>query len=71
MPALASIVGPNGVAPKKILTGVVVSAGKMDKCVKVRIAKQEWNKQLHKVCRATRSWKHAATRLPICYDSYG
>jgi small subunit ribosomal protein S17 len=31
------------------LTGVVVSAGKMVKTVKVRIAKQEWHKHIRKV----------------------
>jgi hypothetical protein len=30
--------------------GVVVSAGKMSKAVKVRIAGQEWNKKIRKVC---------------------
>ena len=32
--------------------GVVVSAGLMDKAVKVRIAGQEWNKKFRKVCTA-------------------
>ena len=30
--------------------GVVVSAGKMSKAVKVRVAGQEWNKNIRKVC---------------------
>lgn len=29
--------------------GVVVSAGKMSKAVKVRVAEQEWNKKFRKV----------------------
>lgn len=33
----------------KQLTGVVVSAGKMIKTVKVRIANREWNKKIQKV----------------------
>lgn len=33
----------------KRLTGVVVSAGKMMKTVKVRITEQKWNQQIQKV----------------------
>ena len=42
-----------GVVVRKLMssakTGVVVSSGKMDRAVKVRIAGQEWNKQIRKV----------------------
>jgi len=33
----------------KAYTGVVVSAGKMDKTVKVRIPQQKWNRKIKKV----------------------
>lgn len=33
------------------LRGVVVSAGLMDKTVKVRVGGSKWNKIVHKVCR--------------------
>lgn len=36
--------------PKR-LVGVVVSSGKMDKTVKVRLPGQRWNKKIHKVKR--------------------
>jgi len=36
-------------AARKKLAGVVVSAGKMMKTVKVRMVKQEWNRHLRKV----------------------
>jgi small subunit ribosomal protein S17 len=32
------------------LTGVVVTAGKMMKTVKVQVPKQKWNKRIQKVC---------------------
>lgn len=35
--------------PHKKVIGVVVSAGKMQKTVKVRVAGQEWNKRIGKV----------------------
>lgn len=34
----------------KQLTGVVVSAGKMMKTVKVQVPKQKWNRRIQKVC---------------------
>ena len=40
---------PGGGHPSKILVGVVVSAGKMQRAVKVRVAGQKYNAFLHKV----------------------
>lgn len=37
--------------PHKRIAGVVVSAGKMDKTVKVRVPKMEWNNRIKKVLR--------------------
>jgi small subunit ribosomal protein S17 len=37
--------------------GVVVSAGKMAKAVKVRIAGQEWNKHIRKVNHVKRAFR--------------
>lgn len=37
------------VEPRRHITGVVVSAGKMINTVKVRIPKQVWNKRVQKV----------------------
>jgi len=37
------------VFPYRTYTGVVVSAGKMQKTIKVRVAKQKWNKKIQKV----------------------
>jgi len=35
--------------PHRTYTGVVVSAGKMQKTIKVRVAKQKWDKKIQKV----------------------
>lgn len=45
--AAVSIVVPH-FASRQV--GVVVSAGKMDRAVKVRIAGQEWNNKFRRVC---------------------
>ncbi|KAF2198491.1 nucleic acid-binding protein [Delitschia confertaspora ATCC 74209] len=37
-------------------TGVVISAGKMNKAVKVRIAGQEWNKQIRKFFPSSKTY---------------
>lgn len=37
----------------KSITGVVVSAGKMDKTVRVRVRRQMWNKRVKKVCQCS------------------
>jgi hypothetical protein len=39
---------PHYISSHKV--GVVVSAGKMSKAVRVRVAEQEWNKKFRKVC---------------------
>ena len=36
--------------PHKKIVGVVVSSGKMQKTVKVRVTNQKWNKRIKKVC---------------------
>lgn len=43
--------------PLRELAGVVVSAGKMLKTVRVRLPKQEYNKKIHKVCGQLRHVK--------------
>ena len=39
------------------LHGVVVSAGLMQKTVKVRVGGQKWNKIINKVCRRNNGWR--------------
>jgi hypothetical protein len=55
--------------------GVVVSAGKMSKAVRVRVAEQEWNKKFRKVCwPEDRTFDHAGAddeiALPSPQDIY-
>jgi len=47
--------------------GVVVSAGKMDRAVKVRIAGQEWNNKFRRVCLTPLPPPWAG---PVCGASY-
>jgi ribosomal protein S17 len=46
------------IAAKK-MAGVVVGAGKMMKTVKVRLAKEEWNRHLRKVSEHLQAKKHS------------
>lgn len=54
--ALSTMSSPVAKAARRVtheLHGVVVSAGLMDKTVKVRVGGQKWNKIVHKVSRAS------------------
>jgi small subunit ribosomal protein S17 len=44
------------------LHGVVVSAGLMQKTVKVRVGGQKWNKVINKVCRRRDNWLSSRPR---------